>query len=243
MRIGVVLPAFGTEGVGAVGPYARHAEECGLESVWKGDHLIAARPVLDSTLVLTAAATATERIRVGFGVLLPALRPVAWTAKQIASLQHLSGDRVLLGVGTGGAVHGAAGWRAAGVPYAERGARTDAALELLPGLIAGKPVTVEGEPVALARRHRAARAHWGWRQGGAAAGRPVRRRVVPRGRAAVGGGGGDAGARRAGGLVRQAGAGPDGGREHRDGGGARLLSTRRCGVSPTTERAIRAPWW
>jgi alkanesulfonate monooxygenase SsuD/methylene tetrahydromethanopterin reductase-like flavin-dependent oxidoreductase (luciferase family) len=132
------------------GAFARHAEDVGLESVWTGDHLIALAPKLDSTLLLAAAAATTTRLRLGFGVLILALRPTAWAAKQIATLQHLSGDRVLLGVGTGGAVHGDAGWRAAGVPFAERGPRTDAALELLPDLVAGRPTTLAGDPVTLA---------------------------------------------------------------------------------------------
>ncbi|GLW62242.1 LLM class F420-dependent oxidoreductase [Actinomadura rubrobrunea] len=130
-------------------PQARLAEEAGLESVWTGDHLIAVKPFLDSTLRLAAAAAATERIKLGFGVMVLALRPVAWAAKQIATLQHLSGGRVLLGVGAGGAVHGDAAWKAVGVPYAERGRRTDAALEVLPDLVEGRPAIVNGEQVTL----------------------------------------------------------------------------------------------
>src|SRR5689334_8593782 len=64
------------------------------------------------------------------------LRPVAGVAKQVASLQHVSGGRVILGVGAGGDRHDAS-WQAVGVPRRERGARTDAALRVLPGLIAG----------------------------------------------------------------------------------------------------------
>jgi len=65
------------------------------------------------------------------------LRPVVWVAKQVASLQHLSGDRVLLGVGAGGDRHERS-WLATNVPRRERGRRTDEALRLLPDLIAGK---------------------------------------------------------------------------------------------------------
>ena len=145
MKAGVSLPPTGDPGA-----FARHVEDLGLDSVWTGDHLVAVRPKLDSTLVLTTAAATTSRIGLGFGVMILALRPVAWAAKQVATLQHLSGDRVLLGVGTGGTVHGDAGWRAVGVPFAERGRRTDAALAVLPDLIAGEAATVGGERVALA---------------------------------------------------------------------------------------------
>ena len=44
----------------------------------------------------------TERIGVGFGVLVLPVRPVAAVAAQLSTLQRLSGDRLLLGVGTGG---------------------------------------------------------------------------------------------------------------------------------------------
>jgi alkanesulfonate monooxygenase SsuD/methylene tetrahydromethanopterin reductase-like flavin-dependent oxidoreductase (luciferase family) len=72
------------------------------------------------------------------------LRHPAWVAKQVATLQLLSGDRVILGVGTGGEVHGRAGWGAAGVPWTERGRRTDAALAVLPRLMAGEPTSLDG---------------------------------------------------------------------------------------------------
>jgi alkanesulfonate monooxygenase SsuD/methylene tetrahydromethanopterin reductase-like flavin-dependent oxidoreductase (luciferase family) len=146
LNVGVTLPRFGA---GDVAAHARHAEDVGLESVWAGDHLIPVMPFLDSTLVLATAAAVTERVRLGFGVMVLALRPAAWAAKQVASLQHLSGGRVVLGVGTGGEVHGDAGWRAVGVPYGERGRRTDRALEALPGLVRGEPTVVDGEEVTL----------------------------------------------------------------------------------------------
>lgn len=53
----------------------------------------------------------------------------------------------MLGVGSGG---GPGQWAAAGVPYGERGSRTDTALELFPRLLAGERAEVEGTPVELA---------------------------------------------------------------------------------------------
>lgn len=125
--------------MGDVAGSARLAEELGLDSVWSTDHLIASAPILDGTIVLAAAAGATSRIRLGFGVMLLALRPVAWAAKQIASLQQVSGNRLVLGVGTGNPAHGDIAWRAAGMSFEDRGRRTDQALGLLPGLVAGEP--------------------------------------------------------------------------------------------------------
>jgi alkanesulfonate monooxygenase SsuD/methylene tetrahydromethanopterin reductase-like flavin-dependent oxidoreductase (luciferase family) len=146
--IGVFLPTSTAPGTppGDVAAAARHAEEAGLESVWAIDQLVAGTgaPILDAGLALAAAAAATARVRLGFGVMILPLRPVAWAAKQVATLQHLSGDRALLGVGVGGDRHDLS-WEAAGVPRRERGTRTDAALRVLPGLIAGKPTTL-GDP-------------------------------------------------------------------------------------------------
>lgn len=99
--------------------------------------------MLDSTVALTTAAAVTDRIRIGFGAMLLALRPIAWAAKEIGTLQQLSDGRVLLGVGTGNPAHGDIGWRAAGVPFGERGARTDRALSVLPKLITGEPATLD----------------------------------------------------------------------------------------------------
>jgi alkanesulfonate monooxygenase SsuD/methylene tetrahydromethanopterin reductase-like flavin-dependent oxidoreductase (luciferase family) len=147
IKLGLILPTSTPDPsrpvLGDVGAAARLAEEAGVESVWSTDHLIASAPMLDSTVVLATAAAVTSRVRIGYGVMLLALRPVAWAAKQVSSLQYVSGDRVLLGVGTGNPAHGDVGWRAAGVSYAERGRLTDEALEVLPELIAGRTVAVE----------------------------------------------------------------------------------------------------
>lgn len=143
LHIGAQLPVNSDRGYGDdvdIARVARHAEDVGLASVWSGDHLSAGFPVLDSSLVLATAAAATRRIRVGYGVMLPALRPLAWAAKQVGTLQHLSGGRVLLGVGVGSAT--GEEWAAAGVRPKERGRRTDQFLQALPSLLAGQPTTL-----------------------------------------------------------------------------------------------------
>jgi alkanesulfonate monooxygenase SsuD/methylene tetrahydromethanopterin reductase-like flavin-dependent oxidoreductase (luciferase family) len=126
---------------------ARHAEDLELESAWVVDQLIAGTgaPLLHSGIALAAAAAATSRIRLGYGVVIVPLRPVAWTAKEVASLQHVSGDRIILGVGAGGDRHDRS-WTAVGLPRRERGRRTDAALRVLPDLISGKPTRLDDQP-------------------------------------------------------------------------------------------------
>ncbi|MEU4830878.1 LLM class flavin-dependent oxidoreductase [Streptosporangium sp. NPDC023615] len=145
MNIGVILPSVTVQREQRLdlATAARHAEDTGLDGVWHGDHLATGAPSLDCAVALAVAASATTRIRIGASVFVPAIRPLAWTAKQVASLQHVSGDRLVLGVGSGG---GAGQWAAAGVPYGERGRRTDTALELLPRLLAGETVTLADQP-------------------------------------------------------------------------------------------------
>jgi alkanesulfonate monooxygenase SsuD/methylene tetrahydromethanopterin reductase-like flavin-dependent oxidoreductase (luciferase family) len=155
VEIGVILPTSTPDPdqpvLGDVRASARLAEELGLDSVWSTDHLVASAPILDSTAVLGVAAGATERITLGYGVMLLALRPVAWAAKQISTLQYLSGDRLVLGVGTGNPAHGDVGWRAAGMSYSDRGRRTDEALRVLPALVTGQPAVLDdGLEVAIA---------------------------------------------------------------------------------------------
>ena len=147
IKIGVILPASTPDPahsiLGDIRASARFAEQTGLDSVWTTDHLIASAPMLDASVVLATAAAVTERITIGYGVMLLALRPAAWAAKQISSLQYVSGNRIALGVGTGNPVHGDTGWRAAGMSFADRGRRTDESLRVLPALVTGKPAVLE----------------------------------------------------------------------------------------------------
>ncbi|MDP9794083.1 alkanesulfonate monooxygenase SsuD/methylene tetrahydromethanopterin reductase-like flavin-dependent oxidoreductase (luciferase family) [Catenuloplanes nepalensis] len=147
MRIGVILPSVEVQRRDDLdlATAARHAEDAGLDSVWHGDHLATGTPTVECTIALAVAATATCRISIGASVFVPAIRPLAWAAKAIASLQLISGDRLLLGIGSGG---GPAQWAAAGIPFPDRGPRTDTALRLLPALLTGDPVTLPGgDPV------------------------------------------------------------------------------------------------
>jgi alkanesulfonate monooxygenase SsuD/methylene tetrahydromethanopterin reductase-like flavin-dependent oxidoreductase (luciferase family) len=131
-HIGVTLPTSGEPHVLDV---ARSAEKAGLDGVWSPDHLLWG-PFLDSPSLLSAAAAVTERIAIGWSVMLPALRPAGWAAKQVATVQQISRGRLQLGVGLGWA---GPEWKAAGTSASGRAARTDAFLRALPDLLAGKP--------------------------------------------------------------------------------------------------------
>jgi Luciferase-like monooxygenase len=154
IKIGVILPASTPDPahpiIGDIRASARFAEQAGLDSVWTTDHLVASAPMLDSSVVLATAAAVTMRITIGYGVMLLALRPVAWAAKQISSLQYVSGNRIALGVGTGNPAHGDIGWRAAGMSFADRGRRTDEYLRVLPALVTGEPAVLADGWVSVA---------------------------------------------------------------------------------------------
>lgn len=149
LGVGPMLPSSDPFGEGLIrppGPAARLAEELGFDIVWTGDHIQFHSEMVESVVTLAAAAGATERIRVGAGVLLAAIRPPALVAKQVAALQLVSGGRLVLGVGVGG--ENPAEWEAMGVPVTTRGRRTNDLLAALPRLLAGEAVEMpDGTPI------------------------------------------------------------------------------------------------
>src|SRR3990170_1862642 len=80
----------------------RAVEEFGYDSFWTGEHIVYHRPILEALTVLTRAAALTSRIKVGPATLIMPLPPPTMLAKQFASLDVMSGGRVLLTVGVGG---------------------------------------------------------------------------------------------------------------------------------------------
>jgi len=80
---------------------AERAEALGFDSVWVGDSVLA-RPRFEPLTTLAAVAARTRRVRLGTAVLLPMLRHPVPLANEVASLDHVSGGRLILGVGIGG---------------------------------------------------------------------------------------------------------------------------------------------
>jgi len=103
------------------------AEEAGFESLWVGDHIALPAgegnpPRLEAMVALTYLAAVTSRVRLGVGlIVLPQRQPVL-LAKQLTSLDVLSGGRLTVAVGAG---YVEPELHAMGVSLAERGARTD----------------------------------------------------------------------------------------------------------------------
>ncbi len=113
---------------------ARTAEKLGFESLWAGEHIVLPDPqappspmapqdpCIDAVLALTWAAAATSTIRLATGiVILPQRNPLV-LAKEVASLDVLSGGRLTLGVGVG---YLQPEFAAIGANYDDRGAVTD----------------------------------------------------------------------------------------------------------------------
>jgi alkanesulfonate monooxygenase SsuD/methylene tetrahydromethanopterin reductase-like flavin-dependent oxidoreductase (luciferase family) len=109
----------------------REAEALGVDGLWACDHLFWHGPVLEAFTALGVAAASSERCTIGTAVLQLALRPPAVVAKTAASLQQVSGGRLVLGVGAG--AH-AGEFDAAGVEFARRGRLLDEGLDALAAL-------------------------------------------------------------------------------------------------------------
>ena len=122
--------------LGRLRELAQAAEELGYDSIWAGDHISYRNPILDIVVALSTFAAATERITIGTGILLLTLRHPSVVAKEFASLDHVSGGRVILGVGVGG--ESPKDFEAVGVDPRERGARTDEAMRALRELFRGR---------------------------------------------------------------------------------------------------------
>lgn len=103
-KVGLVLPLFSGDTLRVVA-FARRAEDLGFDGVFAFDHFFPpgapGRPSLEAFTTLAAVAAATSRVRVGTLVARAVLRPAGMLAKLAASLDVISGGRMILGIGTG----------------------------------------------------------------------------------------------------------------------------------------------
>ncbi len=133
---------IGLRRMDSVAEDARIAEALGYEFVSTGEHVFFYGPVGNGLIQLAGAAGATQRIKLMSTITLVPLYPPPLLAKQVVTLDHVSGGRFHLGVGVGGEF--AKEFEACGVPVAERGARTNEALEVLTRLCTQDSVSFEG---------------------------------------------------------------------------------------------------
>ncbi|MPZ53547.1 MAG: TIGR03619 family F420-dependent LLM class oxidoreductase [Acidimicrobiia bacterium] len=151
-RFGVFLPSFvwaedGPERADGIRAFAREVENLGFDSIFITDHLLAAKQFysvsfMEPLTALAYVAAVTDRVKLGTSVLVTPIREPVLLAKQLATMQFLSQDRIVLGAGIG--------WyppeyAATGVKKSERGARTDEILDIVVPLLEGETVTYEGK--------------------------------------------------------------------------------------------------
>lgn len=142
--------------------FAQAAEAAGFESLWTVEHVVVPSgydspypydpsgkmpggedfPIPDPLIWLSYVAAATSRIRLATGILiLPQRNPVV-LAKELATLDHLSNGRMILGIGVGWLEEE---FDAIGVPFAERGRRTDDHVAAMRALWTQDKATFHGE--------------------------------------------------------------------------------------------------
>jgi probable F420-dependent oxidoreductase len=148
LRVGIQLPEVERDvRWPEVLAIALAAEEAGFDSVWLGDHLLyrddrGERGPWDVWTQLAALAAATSRVRLGPLVAATAFHPPGMLARMAASVDEVSGGRLVFGIG--------AGWnevefRAFGFPFDRLVSRFEESFEIVRRLLAGEHVTFSGQ--------------------------------------------------------------------------------------------------
>lgn len=151
MKFGAWIPSFSRHRMDyaeaeGIREYARKAEALGFDGVFVIDHLLHAPGLygvswLEPLTVLSHVAAVTKRVRIGTSILVLPLRNPVLLAKEIATLDFLSGGRYIFGIGPG--------WydrefEATGTHISERGARTDEILDAVRVLLTQESASFEG---------------------------------------------------------------------------------------------------
>jgi probable F420-dependent oxidoreductase len=151
MRLGIHLPHIGQKASAeAIRRAAIQAEELGFADVWVSEHIIVPKDrayppsaiFWDPLLTLTWAAACTERVGLGTSVLVLPMRHPLPLAKELATLQNLSGGRLILGAGVGWLE---SEFAALGVPFRERGRRMDEGIALMRAVWSDDPISFEAK--------------------------------------------------------------------------------------------------
>lgn len=128
---------------------AERAEAAGFDSVWIGDS-ITARPRHEPLTLMAAIAARTRRVRLGTGVLLPALRPPVVLAHVVGTLDRIAEGRVILGVGIAADTPAIRReFSAVGVPFERRVGRFLETLEICRALWSRDHVSFKGAHFTL----------------------------------------------------------------------------------------------
>lgn len=144
-RIGVMPGPWlaGPEGGEFLWRFIDCCERSDIDSVWFSERLSSPLPVLEPMTTMAAVAARTRRLKFGPSVLVAPFRSPVLMARELAMLDYLSGGRALPAVGIG--VELEREFKAAGVPFRERGRRTDETIAIMRRCWAEDEVTFAGE--------------------------------------------------------------------------------------------------
>jgi len=140
MHFGVGLPHFRQlASADAIVTVAQQAEALGFDSVWVSDHIVVPHSAIprfgdvffEPFTTLAYVAGKTQRIRLGTSAIILPYRHPLFMAKALATLDVLSGGRLIVGAAVGWL---AEEFDALGIPFSERGARSDEALQVMRAL-------------------------------------------------------------------------------------------------------------
>jgi alkanesulfonate monooxygenase SsuD/methylene tetrahydromethanopterin reductase-like flavin-dependent oxidoreductase (luciferase family) len=153
MRYGLNLPPFGDfADPHALAELARDAETAGWDGFFIWDHMIfdpTWHPIVDPWVGLAAVAMSTSRVRLGT-MLTPLPRRRPWKlARETVSLDHLSGGRLILGVGIGDPAQWEFGDFGEQTDARVRAQQLDEGLAILTGLWSGEPFSFQGQHYQL----------------------------------------------------------------------------------------------
>jgi probable F420-dependent oxidoreductase len=143
VRIGLGLAGYVFADAAAFWDWVDLCEQAGVDSLWQSDRLVSRDPSLESISLMAALAGRTRRLKFGMSVTVVAFRDPLVLAKQCATIDHLSGGRLLPAFGIGPAQ--APEWRATGRSSAGRGKRADELLEIMSRLWSEESVSYAGE--------------------------------------------------------------------------------------------------
>lgn len=147
ISVGLGLMGFPFSDAEAYWRWVDLCEATGVDSIWQTDRLIGTEPHLEPLVTLAALAGRTRRLKFGMNVLSLAQRDPVLVAKQCATIDMLSGGRLLPAFGIGS--DRSPEWNAMGLDPKTRGAKTDEALEIIRRLWAQDRVDFAGKHYTL----------------------------------------------------------------------------------------------
>jgi probable F420-dependent oxidoreductase len=143
VRIGLGISAYPFESARAFFRWVDLCEGSEVDSIWQTDRLAGAQPQLEAMSTMAALAGASRRLKFGMNAVVVGLRDPLVLARECATIDYLSGGRLLPVFGVGN--EHAPEWQATGTSPRGRGRRADEALEIMRRLWSEERVSFEGE--------------------------------------------------------------------------------------------------